>query len=104
MSHTARTVSDRTRTPLTLWFSAVWHMTNQKNGISALGLQRELRLGCAQTAWHRLRLAMVRADRALQHREVEVDETLVGGDMGAGPFEDPDTNPLAKILGRLTHR
>ena len=79
VSQTAGTVFDKTRTPLTLWFSAAWHMTNQKNGISGLGLQRELRLGSAQTAWHmlhRLRSAMVRADRSLLHDEVEVDETL----------------------------
>ena len=83
VSQTAGTVFDKTRTPLTLWFSAAWHMTNQKNGISGLGLQRELRLGSAQTAWHmlhRLRSAMVRADRSLLHDEVEVDETLVGGE------------------------
>jgi transposase-like protein len=83
VSQTAGTVFDKTRTPLTLWFAAAWHMTNQKNGISALGLKRELHLGSAQTAWHmlhRLRSAMVRADRTPLHGEVEVDETLVGGE------------------------
>ena len=45
-----------------------------ENSISALGLQRELYLGSAQTAWHmlhRLRSAMVRADRTLLHGEVD---------------------------------
>jgi hypothetical protein len=38
----------------------------QKNGASALGLQRVLGLGSYETAWtwlHRLRRAMVRPDR-----------------------------------------
>src|ERR1700691_3395777 len=48
---------------LTLWFRAMWHLTSQKNGISALGLQRELGIGSYKTAWtllHKLRRAMVR--------------------------------------------
>jgi transposase-like protein len=63
-------------------------MTNQKNGISALGLKREMHMGSTQTAWHmlhRLRSAMVRADRAPLSGEVEVDETYVGGEkLGPG--------------------
>ena len=41
----------------------MWHMTSQKNGMSALGLQRVLGLGSYKTAWlmlHKLRQAMVR--------------------------------------------
>jgi len=41
-------------------------MTSQKNGISALGLQRILGLGSYRTAWlmlHKLRQAMVRPGR-----------------------------------------
>jgi len=36
----------------------MWNMTSQKNGISALGLQRILGLGSYRTAWlmlHKLR-------------------------------------------------
>lgn len=83
VTQTAGTIFDKTRTPLVLWFAAAWHMTTQKNGISALGLRRELDLGSTQTAWHmlhRLRSAMVRADRTLLGGDVEVDETYVGGD------------------------
>lgn len=97
ISPTAGTIFDKTRTPLKLWFVAAWQMTNQKNGISALGLQRELRLGSTQTAWHmlhRLRKAMVRADRTLLSGEVEVDETLVGGEQ-SGP---PGRGALGKTL------
>src|SRR6202040_2542252 len=67
---------------LKMWFRAMWWMTSQKNGVSALGLQRVLGLGSYQTAWawlHKLRRAMVRPGRDLLDREVEVDETYVGG-------------------------
>jgi hypothetical protein len=55
---TAGTVFEKTRTPLRSWFAAVWYATNQKHGVSALGLQRVLGLSSYQTAWamlHRLR-------------------------------------------------
>src|SRR5437667_10623130 len=56
-------------------------MTSQKNGVSALGLQRVLGLGSYQTAWcwlHKLRRAMVRAGRDRLSGTVEVDEAYVG--------------------------
>jgi len=67
-SVTAGTILAGTRTPLVSWFAAVWYVVNQKNGVSALGLQRVLGLGSYQTAWawlHKLRRAMVRPDREL---------------------------------------
>jgi len=42
VSATAGTIFHRTGTLLTVWFAAVWHLTSQKNGISAIGLKREL--------------------------------------------------------------
>ncbi len=63
-----------------MWFAAIWYITNQKHGVSALGLQRVLGLGSYETAWtmlHRLRRAMVRPDRELLHGTVEVDETYL---------------------------
>jgi len=82
VSTTAGTVFDRTRTPLTIWFAAAWLLTSQKNGVSALGLQRVLGIGSYQTAWsmlHRLRSAMVRPGRDRLCGVVEMDETLLGG-------------------------
>ena len=38
----------RTRTPLTVWFAAAWHMTSSKRGVSVLGLQRALEIGSYQ--------------------------------------------------------
>ena len=81
MSITAGTVFERTRSPLRLWFMAMWLLTSQKHGANALGLQRVLGLGSYQTAWtwlHKLRRAMVRPGRERLHGRVEVDETYVG--------------------------
>ena len=75
---TAGTIFDKTRTPLTVWLAAAWYVTNQKQGVSALGLQRVLGLGSYQTAWamlHRFRRAMVRPGRDRLKGKVEIDET-----------------------------
>ena len=50
-SLTARTIFEGTRKPLRTWFLAMWFVTSQKNGVSALGLQRELGFGSYETAW-----------------------------------------------------
>ena len=79
-SITAGTLLDKTRTPLRVWLAAMWYVTSQKHGVSALGLQRVLGLGSYQTAWtllHRLRRAMVRVGRERLSGRVEVDETLL---------------------------
>ena len=39
-SATAGTIFQDTRKPLQSWFRAMWWLTSQKNGASALGLQR----------------------------------------------------------------
>jgi transposase-like protein len=65
-----------------LWLHAMWWVTSQKTGASALGLQRQLGLGSYETAWtwlHKLRRAMVRPGRDRLAGHVEVDETYLGG-------------------------
>ena len=62
-------------------------MTAAKNGVSAKTLQRWLGFGSYQTAWtmlHCFRTAMVRPDRDRLSDQVEVDETLVGGEEQGG--------------------
>lgn len=81
-SVTAGTILHSTRKPLRLWFHAMWHITGQKYGANALGLQRALNLGSYHTAWQwlqKLRRAMVRPGREKLSGLVEVDETYVGG-------------------------
>ena len=83
VSVTAGTIFQDTRLPLTLWFRAIWWVTSQKSGASALGLQRVLGLGSYRTAWtwlHKLRRAMVRPGRERLTGRVEVDETYLGGE------------------------
>jgi transposase-like protein/Zn ribbon nucleic-acid-binding protein len=78
----AGTIFQDTHKPLSMWFRAIWWITSQKNGASALGLQRILGLGSYRTAWtwlHKLRRAMVRPNRDKLKGIVEIDETYIGG-------------------------
>jgi len=78
---TAGTVFQDTRTPPRVWLRALWWVTSQKNGVSALGLQHVLGLASYQTAWcwlYKLRRAMVRPGRDRLSGKVEVDETYWG--------------------------
>ena len=80
-SVTAGTIFQDSHLPLTVWFRAIWHVTSQKNGMSALGLQRALGLGSYKTAWsllHKLRRAMVRPGRDRLHGTIEVDDAYWG--------------------------
>ncbi len=82
VSAPAGTIFQDTRKPLRLWFRAAWHVTSQKHGASALGVQRVLGLGSYLTAWswlHKLRRAMVRPGRDALSGRVEVDETYEAG-------------------------
>ncbi len=92
-SVTAGTIFHRTRTPLTVWFAAMWFVCGSKTGTSARGLQQMLGFGSYETAWsmlHKLRRAMVTPGRDMlgPDLEVELDETVVGGrssTKGGGP-------------------
>ena len=82
-SVTAGTIFQDSRLPLRLWFRAIWYVTSQKNGVSALGLQRVLGFGSYQTAWawlQKLRRAMLRPGRDRLTGQVEVDETYWGAE------------------------
>jgi hypothetical protein len=93
MSTIVGTIFQDTHLPLPTWFRAMWHITSQKTGVSALGMQRVLGLGSYKTAWamlHKLRRAMVRPGREGLKGIVEVDETYWGS-LETG------------VIGRLTH-
>jgi transposase-like protein len=88
VSVTVGTIFQGTRKPLRQWFQAMWHVTNQKQGVSALGLQAALGLGSYHTAWtwlHKLRRAMVRPGRNRLSGLVEVDEVFIGGEKSGKP-------------------
>jgi hypothetical protein len=79
VSVTAGTVFQDTKKPLRLWFRAMWYVTSQKQGMSALGLKKVLGLGSYETAWtwlHKLRRAMVRPGRDRLSGIVEVDALI----------------------------
>lgn len=83
VSVTAGTIFQDTRKPLTMWFRAMWWVTIQKTGVSAIGLQGILGLRSYYTAWtwlQKLRRAMVRPGRDRLSGMVEVDETYIGGE------------------------
>ena len=80
-SVTAGTIFDKTRTPLTTWFEAAWHVTTAKSGLSAKTLEQTLGT-TYRVAWamlQRYRVAMVRTERECLSGKVEVDEAYVGG-------------------------
>lgn len=84
----AGTVFQDSHLSLMLWFRAIWFITSQKYGASALGVQRMLGLGSYKTAWllmHKLRHAMVRPGRDRLSGVVEVDEAYWGAEEAGVP-------------------
>lgn len=82
-SVTAGTIFHKTRTPLPSWFWAIYRMSHDKKGISALQLSKEIGVSYS-TAWlmqHKIRKAMADRDRSYTLGGlVEVDEGYVGGE------------------------
>ena len=76
------TLFEGSRTPLQLWFYAIFMFTTTRNGVAAKEIQRQLGV-TYKTAWrmgHKIRehMALVDGDGMLEG-QVEVDETYVGG-------------------------
>ena len=104
---TAGTIFEGTRKPLRTWFLAMWFVTSQKNGVSALGLQRVLGLGSYETAWtwlHKLRRAMVRPSRDLLSGAVEVDETYVGGPEDGKRGRETESKAIVAVAAEKSGR
>ncbi len=81
-SVTAGTVMHGTRMALSTWFWAAYLVSTFHPGISATQLQRQLGIGCHETAWamlHKLRGTMIAPEREPLKREVEIDEFFLGG-------------------------
>jgi transposase-like protein len=76
------TIFHGTHKSLVIWFRAIWWLTGQKNGASALSIQKIMGLGSYKTAWawlHKLRRAMITPGRDNLSGIVEVDEIYIGG-------------------------
>lgn len=81
-SLTAGTILEATKLPLTTWFWAAFLVATDKRGLSAMLLDRQLGIGDHKSAWfllHKLRRAMVNANRTALAGIVEIDGTFVGG-------------------------
>ena len=115
-SVTAGTIFADSNLSLRLWFRAIWQVVTQKDGASALGLQRVLGLGSYRTAWsllHKLRRAMVRPGRERLRGIVEVDESYLGAPEPGKSGRQPGSKTLivaavecvgARQLGRIRLR
>jgi transposase-like protein len=98
----AGTIFQDTRKPLKVWFTAIWWVTTQKNGASAIGLQRVLGLKSYTTAWtwlHKIRKAMVNPNRAKLSGTVEVDESYIGGEEHDGKRGRGTENKSLVVIG-----
>ena len=77
-----------TKLPLTVWFLAIYHLTQSKGGMSSVELAR--RLGTRQpTAWlieHKLMATMAarEAEKPKLAGRVEMDDAYLGGQRAGG--------------------
>ena len=83
----AGTIFASTHLPLRLWFRAIYHLTQTKQGISSIELGR--RLGVTQTtAWkikHKLKQVMLERDaRKRLTGRIEIDDAYLGGERSGG--------------------
>jgi len=119
-SLSAGTIFAATKLPLRVWFRALYHLTQTKQGISSIELGR--RLGVTQTAaWtikHKLGQVMLERDAAKRLTgRVELDDAYLGGEHSGGkrgrgspgktPFlaaveTTPDGKPVRLKLRRVT--
>jgi transposase-like protein len=77
----------KTRTPLVKWFWAIYLLSTDKRGHSALALSRKLNIGikCAWTMQHKIRNAMGTRDAEYQLAGlIQVDDAFFNGGAGKG--------------------
>ena len=77
----AGTIFEKSTTPLTAWFYAMFVMIKTRSGISAKQLERELGV-TYKTAWRmfkQIRILMADLDLTPLDGTVEIDETFIGG-------------------------
>ena len=83
----AGTVFQGTKLPLTVWFLAIYLISQAKTGLSALALKRQLGVSYP-TAWliqHKLMQAMARREeRYVLGGHVQIDDAYLGGERTGG--------------------
>jgi transposase-like protein len=114
----AGTIFASTHLPLRVWFRAIYHLTQTKQGISSIELGR--RLGVTQTtAWkikHKLQQVMFERDGSKRLKgRIEIDDAYIGGERtgdkrgrgapGKTPFVAAvETTPEGKPVRIKLHR
>lgn len=101
---TVGTIFQDSHLSLKTWFYAIWWVTSQKTGVSAMGLKGVIGLGSYKTAWlmlQKIRKAMIVADRTKLVGDVEVDETLLGGFTPGKPGRDLSGKRLVIIAAEI---
>ncbi len=82
VSPTSGTIFHKTRTPLLKWFWAIYLAGQDKGGVSAMRLSKQLELGY-KTAWlmlHKIRKAMAQRDSGYTLSGfIEMDDAFFGG-------------------------
>lgn len=105
-SVTAGTVFHRLRSALWKWFWAVYQLAQDKKGIAALELAKQVGV-CYPTAWlmlHKLRRAMrQRNEGELLQGLVEIDETYAGGAAEGKRGRGADKKTAVAIAVELTN-
>lgn len=83
----AGTVFQGTKLPLTMWFLAIYLVSQAKTGLSSLALKRQLGVSYP-TAWlihHKLMQVMVnREERYVLDGKIQVDDAYLGGERTGG--------------------
>ena len=100
---TAGTVFEKTTTPLTYWFYAIYLFTVTRNGVAAKELQRQLGV-TYKTAWrmgHKIRELMSQDSKDKLGGFVEIDETYVGGRSKNNPGRSKEKTPVLGMVERL---
>ncbi len=102
----AGTIFEKSRTPLSYWFFAMYLMTSTRHGVAAKELERQI--GCTyKTAWrmaHELRKLMASADNHTPLRgHVEIDETRIGGKQSRKEWKEDGSNK-AIVFGMVERR
>jgi transposase-like protein len=98
---TAGTIYHKSRTPLKLWFYAIFLMSSTRCGISAKQLERELGV-TYKTAWRMFKQirSMLQENRPKLSGNVEVDETFIGG-KPRGQGKNRETKPKITVVGAV---
>jgi len=99
----AGTIFHKTHTPLTSWFWAIYRMSHNKKGISAVQLGKEIGVSYA-TAWlmqHKIRKAM--EDRDQRYKLNGINEGYVGGVESGGGSQGRGAQTKSVVAVAVEH-